>query len=130
MVTVEPSPLISRLRKDSVKSFLIVLALLVSTIPASAQGQAPYVAMTLGSSIDLATSLSAISSGLGKEGNPVLAHGGTTALVGGKVATTAGLAVIMRKLAKEGHPRIAAIVGYSAGFALASLGARNARVGR
>jgi len=116
----------------SPRILLLVVALLVAAVPASAQslGPAPYLVMTIGSSVDLATSLEAVGSGRAKEGNPFLAVGGTPGLIGGKLAATAGLALIMKKLAAEGHPRWAAVLGYSAGIALASLGARNARVGR
>jgi len=115
------------------KSLLIVLALLVSAIPASAQsiGPSPYVVMTIGSSVDLATTLSALHSGAAvKEGNPFLAQTGTPGLIGGKVAATAGLAYLMKRLAKAGHPRAATVLGYTAGIALSGLAYRNAQVGR
>jgi len=114
---------------------LVVLALLLAAVPASAQdrprlGPAPYLVMVLGSTVDLSTTLVALHTGAGQEGNPFLAHTGTPGLVGGKVAATAGLAYLMRHLAKHGHPRVATVLGYTAGIALAGVGARNAQVGR
>jgi hypothetical protein len=111
---------------------LLVAALLLSAIPASAQsiGAAPYVALTLGSSIDLATTLSGIHSGRAQEGNPLLSHGGTPGLVGVKSASTLGLALAMRHFAKHGHPRAAKVIGYTVGIVLAGVGYRNAQVGR
>lgn len=117
------------------KPLLLVLALLVSAVPASAQsldhvGPAPYVVLTLGSSVDLATTLEAIHSGRGQEGNPFLSHGGDAGLVTVKVVSTAAVAVLMNSLAKRGHPRAAAILGYVVGGTLTLVAAHNAKVGR
>lgn len=116
------------------KALLLVLALLVS-VSSSAQslnpvGPAPYVVLTLGSSVDLATTLEAIHSGRGKEGNPFLSHGGDAGLISVKVVSTAAVAVLMQSLAKRGHPRVAQVLGYAMGGVLTVVAARNARVGR
>lgn len=110
---------------------ILFLALFVS-VPASAQslGPAPYVVLALGSSVDLATTLDAIHSGRGQEGNPLLSHGGDAGLIAVKVVSTAAVAVLMTSLAKRGHPRVATILGYVLGGGLTVLAARNARVGR
>jgi hypothetical protein len=112
--------------------YLLTAALLLFAVPASAQsiGSAPYVVMTLGSSVDLATTLEGLASGRAQEGNPFLAVAGTPGVIGGKVAATAGLAWLMQRLGRSGHPRAAKVLGFTAGVALAGLGARNARVGR
>lgn len=114
------------------RSLILAALLLSSSGPASAQSftPAPYVVLTLGSSVDLATTLEAIHSGRGQEANPFLSHGGDVGLIAGKVAATAGLAFAMQRLGLAGHPKVAATIGYVAGIALAGLGARNARVGR
>ena len=110
---------------------LVVLGLTASVLHAQDRiGPAPSVVLTLGSSIDLATSLSAIHSGRGKEGNPFLAHIGTPGLVAWKAGATTGMLVLLRKLAAEGHPKLAKTIGYVGGVALGGLGVHNARVGR
>lgn len=116
------------------KSLLLVLALLVS-VPASAQsldhvGPAPYLVLTIGSGIDLATTLDATRTGRGQEANPFLSHGGTPGLVVGKVVATTALALMMKGLAGKGHPRAAKVIGYVTGIALAGIAAHNAQVGR
>lgn len=117
------------------KAILLLLALLVSTVPASAQsldhvGPAPYLVLTVGSAVDLVTTLDATRTGRGQEANPFLSHGGTPGLVVGKVVATTALALMMHGLAGKGHPRAAKVVGYVTGLALAGVAARNARVGR
>jgi hypothetical protein len=113
------------------KALLVLLALLVS-VPASAQAlsPAPYLVLTVGSAVDLGTTLQALHSGRGQEGNPFLSHGGDAGLIAGKVVSTAALLFVMRQIGLKGHPRIAAVIGYAGGAALAGLGARNAQVGR
>jgi len=114
------------------KALLLTLALFVCAVPASAQSlsPAPYLVLTVGSAVDLTTTLQALHSGRGQEGNPLLSHGGDAGLIAGKVASTAALLFVMRQIGLKGHPRIAAVIGYAGGAALAGLGARNAQVGR
>lgn len=112
---------------------LLLVALLLSAVPASAQdrvGPAPYLVLTIGSGVDLVTTLDATLHGRGREANPVLSHGGTPGLVAGKVGATVALGLMMRGLAAKGHPRAARIVGYVTGLALAGVAAHNAQVGR
>ena len=111
----------------------LLLALLVSAVPASAQdrvGPAPYLVLTVGSGIDLATTLDAIHTGRGTEANPFLSHGGDAGLIAVKSVSTAAVAVLMNSLAKRGHPRAAQVLGYVAGGALTVIAARNFQVGR
>lgn len=111
------------------KGFVLV-ALLLSASPASAKsvGPAPYLALTIGSALDLGTTLHALHTVPGAvEANPFLSHGGTTGLVIGKVISTAALGLVMNRVGLRGHPRVAQVIGYVSGMALGSLGARNAR---
>jgi len=69
----------------------LLLVLLAVALPAAAQtplGVAPALTLSVGSAIDLGTSLSSIHSGRGQEGNPFLAHVGTPGLVAWKVGAT------------------------------------------
>lgn len=112
---------------------LILVALVCVATPVQAQsvGGAPYLTLTIGSAIDLTTTLHALHTVPGAvEANPFLSHGGTTGLVIGKVVSTAALALLMQQIGLRGHPRVARSIGYVAGVALGGLGARNARVGR
>jgi len=110
----------------------LLLVLLAVALPVAAQtplGVAPALTLSVGSAIDLGTSLQSIHSGLGQEGNPFLASVGTPGLIAWKVGATAGLIVVCRRLAGAGHPRIGKALAYGVGIGLAGLGARNARVG-
>ncbi len=111
---------------------LVVLALGLA-VPAGAQstlGLAPALTLSVGSAIDLGTSLQSIHAGRGQEGNPFLASVGTPGLIAWKVGATAGLIVVCQRLAGAGHPRIGKALAYGVGIGLAGLGARNAQVGR
>ena len=111
----------------------LLLVLLAVALPAHAQpalGLAPALTLSVGSAIDLGTSLSSIHSGLGQEGNPFLAHVGTPGLIAWKVGATAGLIVVCQRLAGAGHPKIGKVLAYGVGIGLAGLGMRNAQVGR
>ncbi len=92
-------------------------------------GLAPYLALIGGNGADLATTLQAISSGRGREGNPVLAKMGPGGIAAMKVGGTAGIALLMKQLAKE-HPDLAKWIGYLNGGAMGALAVRNATVGR
>jgi len=114
------------------KPVLLVCALCLWAAPAMAQervGPTPYLVLTVGSGIDLATTLHALHTVPGAhEANPFLSHGGDAGLIAGKVASTAALLFVMRQIGLKGHPKAAQILGYVGGAALAGLGARNARV--
>jgi len=112
----------------------LALALLLAAVPASAQsrptlGLAPYAAVLAGSALDLHTTLAALSSGLGQEGNPLLSHGGTPGLVAVKSASTVGMLLMVRLVGKT-HPKAARVLGYAVGAGLSGLALHNARVGR
>jgi hypothetical protein len=92
-------------------------------------GLAPYLALIGGNGADLATTLQAISSGRGKEGNPLMAKMGPAGIAAMKVGGTAGIALLMKHLAKE-HPGLAKWIGYLNGGAMGALAVRNATVGR
>jgi len=114
------------------KAVLLLRALFVS-VPASAQslGPAPYLVLTVGSSLDLATTLHALHTVPGAvEGNPLLNHGGDAGLIAGKVASTAALLFVMRQTALKGHPKLASVIGYVGGAVLTGVAMRNAQVGR
>lgn len=93
-------------------------------------GPGPYLALLGGEAADLGTTLSAIQSGRGTEGNPLLAHGGTAGLVAGKAGTALLLAYLMHRLAADGHPTAAQSLGYIAGGSYGALAAHNAMVGK
>jgi hypothetical protein len=111
---------------------LLVLALLLSSVPASAQslGPAPYVVLTVASAADLATTLESLHSGRGREGNPLMQHGGEAGLVSLKVVGTAAIGGLMQQIARRGHPKAAQILGYVIGGTLTLVAARNTQVGR
>lgn len=115
-------------------SRLFVVAFLLVAVPVAAQGPvgpAPYLVLTVGSGLDLASTLQALHTVPGaQEGNPLLSHGGDAGLIAGKVASTAALALVMNRIAAKGHPRAAKVLGYVAGAALTGLAMRNAQVGR
>jgi hypothetical protein len=123
---------------------LTLVALLLSAVPVSAQtpsaarpcpclttiGVTPYGVLLAGSGLDLGTTLKALQQPGTREGNPLLAHGGTPGLVAGKVATTAALVWVMYRLSHSGHPRAATVIGWTGGIALTSIAIRNTRVGQ
>jgi hypothetical protein len=100
-----------------------------TTPAADGIGPWPYLALIGGNGADLATTLQAISSGRGKEGNPVMAKMGPAGIAAMKVGGTAGIALLMKHLAKE-HPDLAKWIGYLNGGAMGALAVRNATVGR
>ncbi len=105
----------------------VLLTVVWGTASASAQ-TAPTTALIVGSALDLTTTLRALQQPNTREGNPLLAHGGTPGLVAGKVVCTAGMIWVMHRLAQSGHPTAAKVLGYSGGFALTSIAIRNARL--
>lgn len=109
-----------------------VLLLLLLAVPASAQsiGRAPYLALAAGESADLATTLHALNSGRGREGNAVMASAGTPGLIAMKTAGALFLGWSMKKLGADGHPKVAKALGYVTGIALAGVSYHNARIGR
>lgn len=93
-------------------------------------GPGPYAAMIGGSGADLASTLYALKHTPGAvEANPLLSHGGDAGLVAGKVASTLGLAMLMKHLSKN-HPTAAKVLGYGGGAALSGLAMHNMKVGK
>lgn len=93
-------------------------------------GAGPYLALLGGEAADLGTTLAAMKSGRGTEGNQMLAHGGTAGLVAGKAGTALLLAYLMHRLAAEGHPTAGKALGYLAGGAYGGLAVHNSQVGK
>lgn len=114
------------------KALATAAVLLLMAVPASAQslGSAPYLALVAGNSADLVTTLHALHSGRGKEGNAVMAVAGTSGLIAMKTAGTVFIGFAMKKIGADGHPRVAKAIGYVAGIALAGVSYHNARIGR
>jgi hypothetical protein len=91
-------------------------------------GAWPYAAMTLGNMADLGTTLYALKSGKGKEGNPAMKGLNTPGMVAAKVAETALIAYAMRELQKNHKTTAAKILGYTLGGAMGALATNNMRV--
>lgn len=109
---------------------LLLLALLTAS-PAYADDQRPALALAVGSGLDLVTTLHALRTVPGAvEGNPVLRPGGTAGLVVTKTALTVGLTWAVTRIARDGHPRLAKVIGYTSGIVFTSVAIHNARVGR
>lgn len=92
-------------------------------------GPAPYLAMIGGNAADLLTTVQALQSGRGREGNPVLKGMGPKGIAATKIGATAAIAILMRELAKK-HPDMAKWLGYGDGAAMGALAVHNAKVGR
>jgi hypothetical protein len=93
-------------------------------------GPAPYLVLTIANSLDLATTLHALHSGRGKEGNPVMGAMGTPGLVVMKTGGAVFVGWAMKKIAHDGHPRVARTLGYVMGAAMVGVSLHNVRVGR
>jgi len=107
----------------------IILGVMSSPWVLQAQS-APQVVLTIGSSLDAASTIYALRTNPNaKEANPILGQGGTAGLVVGKVATTSALVWIVGAMQKN-HPVWAKVIGYGGGAALSGLAARNLSVAR
>ena len=84
---------------------------------------APYWALFGGQGADLATTLPAVMSGRYRESNPL----GLGGIVAGKAAMMGLVPWLMRKLARDGHPRLSKALGYGVGAAGAVPAAMNVR---
>ena len=112
---------------------VLILAFVLFAAPVSAQSLdvKPSLALAIGSGLDLASTLYALHSTPGAvEGNPILAHGGTPGLVGMKVGIAAGAIWAVNRIAKQGHPTAAKVIGYVGGAVLSGIAYRNTQVGR
>jgi hypothetical protein len=109
----------------------IASAQTVHTISGSVVQEVPMTVFAIGSSLDLVTTLHALSTVPGAhEANPLLSHGGTAGLIAGKTISTVGILWVMHRLAKAGHPTAARVIGYTGGAVLSGIAWRNTRVGR
>ena len=92
-------------------------------------GKVPYIAMLLGELADLGTTLDAITSGRGREANPLMGSSpkriALTKLIG-----TGGITGLMRLLDNQDHDKAAKILGYADGGLKGAIAVHNARVGR
>ena len=91
-------------------------------------GWGPYAALAGGNVFDTLTTVDALRSGRGKEGNPLL--GQNPAVIAAlKLLATVPEALVLRWLGKD-HPTVAKALGYGIGGLGAAVGARNLMVGR
>lgn len=90
-------------------------------------GAGPYAAMVGGNAADLASTIYAIQSGRGAEGNPTLKHLGLPGIAAAKVGGTVLTALLMKRLAVD-HPTIAKALGYIEGGAYGLVAAHNLSV--
>lgn len=97
-------------------------------VPDKGIGIGPYAAMLGGQAADIGTTVSALTSGAGREGNPVLAKMGPAGIAGLKGGLALLTAMAMRKLDKSGHDKAAKILGYASGAATGAVAANNYRV--
>lgn len=97
--------------------------------PRKGVGPAPYVVMVAGNAADFGTTIAALSSGRGREANPLLGQS-PARIAAAKIAATTLVGLAMHHLAKKGHPTAAKLLGYLNGGAMAAVAAHNARVGR
>ena len=86
-------------------------------------GAAPYVSMFGGQGADIATTVAAVKSGRFREANPL----GLTGVLAAKGAALTLVPWLMRKLARDGHPTAAKILGHGVGAAGAVPAALNMR---
>lgn len=89
-------------------------------------GKGPYAALIAGNAADLASTVYALESGKGREGNPLLGQN-PYVIAGAKIGATLTLGYLMKALAKE-HPKAAKAVGYLVGGSMGALAARNVAV--
>lgn len=104
-----------------------------NAVPLKAQtgiGIAPYAALAGGSILDGASTIAALRRPGTYEANPFLSAGGTAGMVAVKAASTAAVVWAMRRLAAQGHPTAAKIIGYGGGAGYGALAAHNMTQGR
>ena len=92
-------------------------------------GWPPYAAMLAGNSADLVTTIEALTTGRGREGNPIAGQD-LRRIAATKIAGTLALAYIMRQLDDRDHDRLAKWLGYLDGIGTGAVAVHNARVGR
>lgn len=104
------------------------LALLVALLlPSFAQAQtAPII---VGNALDLVSTEVVIARGVGREANPLVGNH-VAQRVAVKAAGTALQVFLVKKIEQRGHPKLAKVVGYSAGAFYGVVAARNLRVGK
>lgn len=88
-------------------------------------GPGPYLAMIGGHLSDAVTTKLALRNPNLVEGNPIL-NGFGPAGIAMKSGSALLTALLMRKLANEGHDRAAKLLGYGTGAGMGALAARNA----
>jgi hypothetical protein len=114
-------------RRRAVVGLAVALALWPRAAVAQ---QVAQVALVIGSTLDTASTVYVLTvNPRTREANPLLAHGGSAGFVAGKTAATATLVWAIGKLAPT-RPRLAKVIGYAGGAALAGLAVHNVRLGR
>jgi hypothetical protein len=103
--------------------------LLCLLLPSLAHAQGAVGAIVLGNVADIVSTEIALQRPGLREGNPVLGQSATQRIAV-KAAGTAVQVWIVRKLDRSGHPKLARVVGYSAGAALTGVAWHNWRAGR
>lgn len=91
-------------------------------------GPLPYLAMLGGEVADVGTTVAAKRRGA-VEANPTLGSFGPVGM-GAKAGSALLIALLMRKLAGDGHPTLAKSLGYGVGAGLTGVAIRNSQVGK
>lgn len=92
-------------------------------------GPGPYAALIGGNAADLFTTLDAIRSKRGVEGNPVMRGMGPGGIAAMKIGGTAAQVLALKALSQK-KPTLAKWLGYGLGGAMGGLAIHNARAGR
>lgn len=127
-----------RLAEPDAQASLVRQALLSQLDPAETPapaarkgiGLAPYLALAGGSLADGISTVQALKRPGTYEANPFLSAGGTAGMVAVKAASTAAVVWAMRRLAAQGHPTAAKIIGYGGGAGYGALAAHNMGQGK
>lgn len=93
-------------------------------------GIAPYAAVAGGNAADLVSTRIALGREGAREGNPMLANSGAAGMTAAKAGSAALVMLIMRQLAKSGHPTAAKALGYGTGVGLGAVAAHNMTQGK
>lgn len=93
-------------------------------------GIAPYAAVAGGNAADLVSTRIALGRSGAREGNPMLANSSAAGMTAAKAGSAALVMLIMRQLAKSGHPTAAKALGYGTGAGLGAVAAHNMTQGK
>jgi hypothetical protein len=93
-------------------------------------GIGPYAAVAGGNAADLISTRIALGREGAREGNPLLANSNAAGMTAAKAGSAALVMLIMRQLAKSGHPTAAKALGYGTGVGLGAVAAHNMTQGK